>query len=549
MKKVSNQSYIKILLLFLILLGYFLSRGINLPYVGYNAWNFNTYALIAHNYNAFGFLETKFAPIISVAANLPAKPSYYLNHPVLLPILMAQSFRLFGESFVTGRIVVITATLLSLILLYSIASFMGGRRYAMLSCAIFSLTPATALFGRMIGHEALVLFFVLLSVFLYLGYLRSGNFVYIVLLFISLALGVLTDWPMVYFTLILSCILWCEKRKKLAFFLFATAVVCAVLYILYASMLAGNSVFLLQGFINRSFGGVTHMHNWWLIWVGTIVFRLLFYFNPLFVSLAFASFFTIFFQKRRKLRAKRENLIVSFFIFGLIHVLLYPEGSFGHPYWLYYFLPFISLGGGYLIEANWQKYRIFFILIFVLSLVYITLIQEWKTREVQGNVFRSLLAKEAVSGLMPYETVALSREGLIDADIIQYQYLHPTILISLNVLCHPDYNKVVNSEKLTTQRIQSQHEKNCLDLANKTRVFIHSCIEKCTGRNIELLEKQFFTIRMQGEGVETMVVYFDKAPLSKSLKKRISISIPPNKESFFKNFYQQLMLFTHAPQL
>src|SRR3989338_10895932 len=88
----------------LFLLG-LLFYGSNLPYVGYNAWNFNIYALIAQNYNRFGLINSHFAPIISVAKTLPEHPEYYLNHPPLLSVMISIVFSFFGDSFFSGRIV------------------------------------------------------------------------------------------------------------------------------------------------------------------------------------------------------------------------------------------------------------------------------------------------------------------------------------------------------------------------------------------------------------------------------------------------------------
>src|SRR4030042_5213745 len=110
-----------IILLASLMFLFFLVKDINLPYVGPNATNFNVYSLIAHNFNKFGYVQTKLAPLISVTDKYPANPHYFFHHPTLLSFSESLLFKIFGENFWVGRLTVILYSFGSFIFIYLIA--------------------------------------------------------------------------------------------------------------------------------------------------------------------------------------------------------------------------------------------------------------------------------------------------------------------------------------------------------------------------------------------------------------------------------------------
>lgn len=191
---------------------YFFFSGINLPYVGPNAANFNDYSLIAKNYNIFGFLNTKLAGIVSVTKNLPSDPEYYLHHPPLLSIVGAFFFKMFGYDFWVGRLVVILFSLGSLPLIFAIGKNVLNKTYAWICVFTYVFVPGSVVFGRMIGQEPLVFFFSLATLLLIIKYLKNKSNFYIILIILSVILGTLSDWPMTYFSLITRYI-YLPRRK------------------------------------------------------------------------------------------------------------------------------------------------------------------------------------------------------------------------------------------------------------------------------------------------------------------------------------------------
>ena len=73
-------------------------RYVNLPYAGPNATDANKLSLISRNYNYWGFLNTKFTPIIDVSVSIAKHPTLYFNHGVLMQVFSLRSLdMIFGS--------------------------------------------------------------------------------------------------------------------------------------------------------------------------------------------------------------------------------------------------------------------------------------------------------------------------------------------------------------------------------------------------------------------------------------------------------------------
>lgn len=494
--------------------------GSNLPYVGYNSWNYNIYSLIAHNYNNLGFFVTKFAPVISVTSELSEKPIYYLNHPPLLSVLIAMVFRAIGETFWAGRLVNIVASFFSCVLLFSIAKELAGKMYATIVFVISTIIPATIIFGRMIGQESLVLFFALLFLYMFLLFNRTGKKVWLIIGMSSIVLGTLSDWVMVYFTLSILVFLIYKKEKKVALSIVAISVATSLFYLAYTYLITGDATFLFGGFLNRSTGELLHRGNWGVIWIITILLRLFVYFNPVIVGLAVLYFF----RYRNNGGKGLFVLTASLFGFGMIHIILYPEGSYGHPYWTFYLFPAIALGSGVVVQKLWMTRKLIVILGLVLSSLYVMAVVQWKMKETIGNVFRYQLAKIASEQISDYTPILINRTGPIDPDIFQYSFHHPTVILEPN-------------------------QKKFPDLPFGAVVF--SCLPTCNGQTgqLSIFKDRYSGTRFLSQNLEMWMFTKDEKQKQEVKTERISVLSPKDSHSLFSTIYQKVMQLSSAPQL
>lgn len=504
-----------------------LFRGVTLPYVGYNSWNFNTYSHIAQNYLRFGFLETRFAPVTSLAESLPANPSYYLHHPQLLYVTMGVFYQVLGADHWVGRLPVILASIGSLLILYRIGFFFGNRMYATIVVGVAALIPAASIFGKMIGHEAFVLFFALGALYAMLLYLRSGWWGHAAVLYIAIILGTLSDWPMTYFTASLALFLIYKKQYKLAVGTVAVTTATAASLLLYIYALLGGLGDLTQAFSVRSTGALLQQSYWPLRWAGTILLRLVLYFNPLFLFTACVYIANILWKKMKH----EESVLLSvLLLFPVIHVLLYPEGSFGHAYWVYYFLPFVALAAAkYYTEILKKKMRLHVAAVFVFSFVFLLVISNWKQKEIEGNLFRYELAKKADEKIPDAVPVLFHSNVLIDKDLFEYEFRHSVMYAPV-----PDGGQI------------------------KARYYVFTCTVRCSAQDREFrnLANKFEGSNAITPEAELYVFDLDKKIAGKQSesyiappKERQSIQKAERKQYNMRDIYDTLKHMLNAPQL
>jgi 4-amino-4-deoxy-L-arabinose transferase-like glycosyltransferase len=509
---------------------FFVTQGIDLPYVGPYAFNFNIYSLIAHNYNYFGFLETNFAPIINASESIPVNPEYYLHHPPLISIIEAIFFRIFGEEFWVGRLTVIIFSTLSVFLLYLNAKLIKNSRFAVLVFLIAALIPATSIFGRMIGQEPLVLFFSQLALYSSIKFIKKSNKKYFYLSIVSVILGTLSDWPMVYFIFSLLPYFFYIKKLKFGIFLFGTSVLTALGFMIYlATLQNGFGEIISAFFVRSSTWQITPYYLWPILWILTIITRFVIYFNPIFALLTLIGILGLVKSIYKKKYNSNLFLFLGLFLFGFVHVVLYPSGSFGHIYWIFYFIPFVSFISAQILEKYFNDKFIILGIIF-LSILFLYGVNRWKIGEIKANVWRYDLAVQASNNLPKFERVMINRDGSMDTDVFRYKFLHEYIL--------EDSNNFKNS---------------------KERFYIYSCDTTCNleEKNLKNLTDNYGYVRLnssQGEGYlfdkkkPKIITESSAMPVNDS-SKSANTSTSANEQSLFRVFYVRFVNFLQVPFL
>jgi len=412
------------LLIFLLgfsIFSYFIIGDINLPYVGPNATNFSVYSLIAHNFNHFGYFATKFAPVISIANTLPAQPEYFFHHPTLLSFIESLLFKILGEQFWVGRLTVILFAYGSLLLIFFIGRLLENKKFALLAFFVASLIPASTLFGKMIGQEPLVLFFCLLAFYYSFKFLKTNKNRFLVFSAFSLVFGILSDWPALFFIVFFFHLFRKYKKIKAWALLVAISVITASLLLFYIFIMRGGFWDLQNAATLRGVTGLLNIPFWPIRWLITTILRLLIYFNPLVIVLSFVSFYKVI--KTKKL-SNRDYALLGMFGFALFYMVVYTQAAFTHPYLVYYWLPFIAFGSAcYLFHFLSYKKYIFLTFIFLFCFVYLVIIQTYKTKQIETNIWRYELAHKVSQYLSPYEYILNNGDTVIDADLLWYPHL------------------------------------------------------------------------------------------------------------------------------
>lgn len=398
--------------------------GINLPYVGQNAYNFITYSLIAHNYNQFGYLMTKLAPLISVASSFPTHPEYFIHHPPLLSVVESLFLRFLGEDFWVGRLVPALFTAGSLIAIYLIEKILSNKKEAIFALVVACLLPATSIFGKMIGQEPLVLFFILCETFFVLKYFKTGNNKFMYFGLLSAVFAGLSDWPGAYFSIFLLPLFIKSKKTKEGIVLLCVSALVVLSTIIWISWIR-SGVWDLQNAVNsRLFTALLDVPLWPFRWVGTVVLRFIIYFNPLFTIMSIAYLYTILRSVWKKKINEKNVVILIFSVFALFHITLYAEASFTHPYLIYYFIPFFAFSSSFFLsKIVAAKQYIATSLIFLFSAGFLLMMLFAKEEQIASNIWRYNLAAAVRPYLSSYETVIYNNNYAIDHDIWWYPLL------------------------------------------------------------------------------------------------------------------------------
>jgi hypothetical protein len=341
----------RLLLLLTIAAAVVRSRGIDRPWShgDHNGWGGAFYSNIARNYVRYGYLDTRFGPVISTGNIPPEDRRYYLTHPPLIGLSVSLAFRVFGEREWAARLVPLLFSLGSIPLVYAVGAKLLSREAALGAACLSAFLPLETLYGAHVDPQGpAVTFFALLLVLAYLER-RPG------LAALALVLGAGFDWPIHYLSGILALHAWFlrPELRRWTLGLVSGSFLLAASFLLYGRIVAphpdkqyleatpGDS-FLFWSGVRVPPGRIPGRPirpptvGEWLVRMGAHLNSL--YTLPLLALSAFGAFFAA--------RGASSELRLLL-LWGFAHILLFPLGAFVHDYWSMYLGPGVALAGAY----------------------------------------------------------------------------------------------------------------------------------------------------------------------------------------------------------
>jgi len=456
----------------------------------------------------------------------------YFHHGVLTQVLQSFFFKVLGYDFWVGRISYIIGAFLCLPLLFLIGKTIRDKTFGIICLMLGSLIPATVVFGRMPHYQgSWTVFFIILVGYLCLKYVKSKNKIFFYSAIFAAILGTLCDWPMTYFTLFLLPLFWQNKKTKQGVILILICAITASLLLFYINLFEPIVKDILPAIANRSLGGLlTSLSFWPLRWISVLLVRLFLYFNPFFAL--FSIIYGVYFVK--KIKNKKLNnfdlLIFAFFAYNMTYVVLYPEGSFGHPFWMYGFVPFVALSASEAIRSKLWNSKFLLAAIILFSIVFALRIEDWKTQQNVSQVYRFYLAKSVSSYFIRYDTLDLNFDSYINLDLLQYYFYQN--------------GRYIKSPITSTKELKNAN------------YYVYSCI----GCDLNTPDVNFLTQHFKYKTFDSppgrVYIFFLKQkqdqiiPLPKinTIPKAPTVKIVV-KESFLRKAYVFLLDFLHAPQI
>jgi Dolichyl-phosphate-mannose-protein mannosyltransferase len=359
------NAWAALLLVVLAWLGWALSRDIRDPWIRAVDYNGAVWSQAAHNILRAGLITTWGQSSAYYFGPLPIPPSgYYLHHPPGLHLVLTALFGLFGEHEWVARMLPISCSLASVILLWLLVRSCFGIRAASLSAAVFACLPMELRYGKMVNFEPIVLMLILGALLCLRYWHLSTNSLWRTAAFVLLVIGMWVDWAMYIFVVIL-CTWWflgsnTTHRRFAGSVLFA-ALISVFVYLLSIRLVRpdawedlSNAFLFRMGSGSRAPAGIApgHFNFSEAEWIKSVATSLITYFPSLSWVLA-AIGGAVILQGRRHHEGLRWLgwACLMVFIMDAVFLGVFQNESYLQEYIAYYLVAPISMTAGVALDC------------------------------------------------------------------------------------------------------------------------------------------------------------------------------------------------------
>lgn len=325
---------------------FLIGQNLSKPFYGEHDWNGVRYGNIARNYLRYGLFETKFGQIENSGQVSKEEFEYFTHYPPLLPLIVALSYKLFGISEWSTRLVPLLFSSGTIVLIFLIGNKLWNSKIGVIASLIALVTPMALYFGKTPVHEPLVMFFVLVAFYGYL--MTKEKILFAKYIFISgLILAHLTTWAGYFLLPAIALVTLLKKdfnnlKAIIPYFLIPLAMFS--FHIFHIKLSTGSVIGgdLLEAFFQRSsleksiqpegFNLFSYLGKL-KIWIFTLYS----------FSLTTLSIGWLLFKFGKFDESDWDLLILG--IFGITYLVIFPNAAFIHNYLVVYLMPFMALAG------------------------------------------------------------------------------------------------------------------------------------------------------------------------------------------------------------
>lgn len=167
-------------------------------FVNFADHNTSMYAIFARNYVERGLIDTRLGQVRNLHDVEPESFRFFAHHAPTISLLTAATFALLSPSELAARALPILLSAASAVLIFLLARRLFGRAWAILPALLFAGSPGAIYYGRMLAHEAFVVFTGLLCLYLWCRHAETGGRGWWRACLAMLAATILMDWPGAY---------------------------------------------------------------------------------------------------------------------------------------------------------------------------------------------------------------------------------------------------------------------------------------------------------------------------------------------------------------
>ncbi|NJE42279.1 glycosyltransferase family 39 protein [Thermococcus sp. GR6] len=140
-------------------------------------------------------------------------------HPPLYYYLLAIWLKIFGDSYVTGRMLSVFFGLLSLIIAYYIGKEIKDWKLGLMLSGLLALDPLLIKVNSLVFHESSIEFFTLLSVYYFVRYIKTENEKYAYIALFWVGLGSTSKFTILPYALALYIIILFNRSGRIISYL------------------------------------------------------------------------------------------------------------------------------------------------------------------------------------------------------------------------------------------------------------------------------------------------------------------------------------------
>jgi 4-amino-4-deoxy-L-arabinose transferase-like glycosyltransferase len=178
-------------------------------------------------------------------------------YPPLFDVVTMSFFKVLGVTVLSGRLVSVTFSLLSLLVVFELVYSLYGAKTALSASILLGIFPGFFWLSRLAMIETMLVFFFTTSLFFFFSWLRNRQDKMLVLSGLTIGLGFLTKYQMLIAAVIMvaSTLLLAKNHLKLMFYKFTLLIITAVAvaipwilisYQIYASKMLDEWMYALQ---------------------------------------------------------------------------------------------------------------------------------------------------------------------------------------------------------------------------------------------------------------------------------------------------------------
>ena len=321
---------------------------INKPFIGHHDWNGTYYAQIARNYLKYPISQTKLG-------QMTGPGHFYTHYPPLMPLLLALDFLILGISDLTARLMPVGFTILTLLTFFRMTQKLKLKPLVGLSSVLIVFTPMLRYFSHMPSQEALMIFFSVFSVNLYLDLILKPKPKHKYELWFVTILNGLTGWAGYFIYPILAIHAFIQHKKVLPIIYKSILILVLTFslhlthtYLLTGSITGGGlldalllrlNLYPLLGLTEPELAG----QFTWFAYLKKQVSILTIYYTATLLAI---SFFNLVLIVRKIFKKQSLNLlnqlVLIFLIWGLTYPLIFSNVVFVHEYFNLFFYPFLA---------------------------------------------------------------------------------------------------------------------------------------------------------------------------------------------------------------